>query len=64
MGGEWGRKMHNDLVDAVKWAKRHGIAIPDKIAIVGGSYGGYATLAGLTFDSPIAHGKIKNVDYI
>lgn len=46
---EWGRKMHDDLIDAVDWAIREKIAIPDKIAIYGGSYGGYATLVGLTF---------------
>ena len=46
---EWGRKMHDDLLDAVSWAVRNGIAAPDKVAIMGGSYGGYATLAGLTF---------------
>jgi dipeptidyl aminopeptidase/acylaminoacyl peptidase len=46
---EWGRKMHDDLLDAVDWAVREKIAIPDKVAIYGGSYGGYATLAGLTF---------------
>jgi dipeptidyl aminopeptidase/acylaminoacyl peptidase len=41
--------MHEDLIDAVKWAVDAGIAIPDKVAIYGGSYGGYATLVGLTF---------------
>jgi len=46
---EWGRKMHDDLLDAVDWAVREKIALPDKVAIYGGSYGGYATLAGLTF---------------
>ncbi|MDD1758714.1 MAG: S9 family peptidase, partial [Methanotrichaceae archaeon] len=46
---EWGGKMQNDLIDAVAWAIQQGIADPDKIAIMGGSYGGYATLAGLTF---------------
>jgi len=46
---EWGKKMHDDLIDAVDWAIDQGIAQPDKIAIMGGSYGGYATLAGLTF---------------
>jgi dipeptidyl aminopeptidase/acylaminoacyl peptidase len=46
---EWGGKMQNDLIDAVAWAVQQGIADPDKIAIMGGSYGGYATLAGLTF---------------
>jgi dipeptidyl aminopeptidase/acylaminoacyl peptidase len=46
---EWARNMHNDLLDAVDWAIREKIAQPDKIAIYGGSYGGYATLVGLTF---------------
>jgi dipeptidyl aminopeptidase/acylaminoacyl peptidase len=46
---EWGRKMHDDLLDAVSWAKKSGIATPERVAIIGGSYGGYATLAGLTF---------------
>ncbi len=46
---EFGGKMHDDLIDAVKWAVDSGIAIPDKVAIYGGSYGGYATLVGLTF---------------
>ena len=42
-------KMHDDLVDAVEWAVREGIARRDKVAITGASYGGYATLVGLTF---------------
>jgi len=46
---EWARNMHNDLLDAVDWAVKEKIAQPDKIAIYGGSYGGYATLVGLTF---------------
>lgn len=46
---QWGRKMHDDLIDAVEWAVASGIAPRDRIAIMGGSYGGYATLAGLTF---------------
>ena len=46
---EWGRKMHDDLIDAVDWAVAQGITARDKVAIMGGSYGGYATLAGLTF---------------
>jgi dipeptidyl aminopeptidase/acylaminoacyl peptidase len=46
--GEWGAAMHNDLLDAVDWAVKEEIADRDSIAIVGGSYGGYATLAGLT----------------
>jgi len=47
--GEWAGKMHDDLLDAVQWAIADKIAIPEKIAIMGGSYGGYATLVGLTF---------------
>jgi dipeptidyl aminopeptidase/acylaminoacyl peptidase len=46
---EWGRKMHDDLIDAVDWAVAQGITAREKVAIAGGSYGGYATLAGLTF---------------
>jgi len=46
---EWGGKMHNDLIDAVNWAVEQGYADPEKIAIYGGSYGGYAALVGATF---------------
>jgi len=46
---EWAGKMHDDLIDAVNWAVKEGIAEKEKIAIMGGSYGGYATLVGLTF---------------
>ena len=46
---EWGRNMHNDLVDAVQWAVDKGIADPKEVAIFGGSYGGYAALVGATF---------------
>ncbi|MEQ8169207.1 MAG: S9 family peptidase [Candidatus Eremiobacterota bacterium] len=46
---QWGNNMHNDLVDGVNWAIKEGIASPEKIAIYGGSYGGYAALAGATF---------------
>jgi dipeptidyl aminopeptidase/acylaminoacyl peptidase len=46
---EWGAKMHNDLIDAVNWAVQEGIADRERVAIMGGSYGGYATLVGLTF---------------
>jgi dipeptidyl aminopeptidase/acylaminoacyl peptidase len=46
---EWGRKMQDDLLDAVNWSIKERIADPRKVAIMGGSYGGYATLAGLTF---------------
>jgi dipeptidyl aminopeptidase/acylaminoacyl peptidase len=46
---QWGTTMHADLIDSVNWAIQAGIADPDKVAIMGGSYGGYAALAGLTF---------------
>jgi dipeptidyl aminopeptidase/acylaminoacyl peptidase len=46
---EWAGKMHNDLIDAVNWAVKQKIADKDKVAIMGGSYGGFATLVGLTF---------------
>lgn len=46
---EWAAAMHDDLLDAVDWAVREKIAEPDRVAIMGGSYGGYATLVGLTF---------------
>ncbi len=46
---EWAGKMHDDLIDAVQWAVDQKIADPKKVAIMGGSYGGYATLVGLTF---------------
>lgn len=46
---QWGQTMQDDITDAVKWAISEGIADKDRIAIYGGSYGGYATLAGLAF---------------
>lgn len=46
---EWGGKMHDDLIDAVNWIIKKGYADKNKIAIFGRSYGGYATLVGLTF---------------
>ncbi len=45
---EWGGAMHNDLVDAVHWAVDRGVADPTRLAIYGGSYGGYAALVGAT----------------
>lgn len=46
---EWAGKMHDDLIDAVTWAIREGVADKGRVAILGGSYGGYAALVGLTF---------------
>ncbi len=58
---EWGRAMQNDITDGVKWLIDEGIADPKKIAIYGGSYGGYATLAGLTFTPEL---YAAGVDYV
>lgn len=46
---QWAGAMHNDLLDAKYWAVEQSITTADKVAIMGGSYGGYATLVGLTF---------------
>lgn len=46
---QWGKKMQDDISDGVHWLINEGIAHPNRIAIYGGSYGGYATLAGITF---------------
>ena len=45
----WGTTMQDDLFDAIDWAVARGVTTPEKVAIMGGSYGGYATLAGLAF---------------
>ncbi len=46
---EWGAKMHDDLLDAVAWVVDQGYADPERVAVYGGSYGGYAALVGATF---------------
>jgi dipeptidyl aminopeptidase/acylaminoacyl peptidase len=46
---EWGRAMQDDLTDTVEWAKKNGFAANDQVCIYGGSYGGYAALAGAAF---------------
>ena len=46
---EWGGRMHDDLIDACNWAVKQGYADPKRIAIYGGSYGGYAALVGAAF---------------
>lgn len=58
---QWGLKMQDDITDGVKWLIEKGIADPDRIAIYGGSYGGYATLAGLTFTPDL---YACGVDYV
>ena len=51
--GEYGRKMQTDLSDGVAELDRRGVIDPKRVAIVGGSYGGYAALAGVTLQSGI-----------
>jgi dipeptidyl aminopeptidase/acylaminoacyl peptidase len=58
---EWGRAMQDDITDGVQWLIDEGIANPDYIAIYGGSYGGYATLAGVTFTPDL---YACGVDYV
>jgi len=58
---QWGRTMQNDISDGVKWLVDEGIADPKRVAIYGGSYGGYATLAGLTLSPDL---YAAGVDYV
>lgn len=58
---QWGRTMQDDISDGVKWLTDQGIADPERIAIYGGSYGGYATLAGLTLTPEL---YAAGVDYV
>jgi dipeptidyl aminopeptidase/acylaminoacyl peptidase len=58
---QWGRTMQDDITDGVKWLIDQGIADPERIAIYGGSYGGYATLAGLTLTPEL---YAAGVDYV
>jgi dipeptidyl aminopeptidase/acylaminoacyl peptidase len=58
---QWGKTMQDDITDGVKWLIDQGIADPDRVGIYGGSYGGYATLAGLTFTPDL---YACGVDYV
>ena len=58
---QWGKTMQDDITDGVNWLIENGIANPNKIAIYGASYGGYATLAGLTFTPDL---YACGVDYV
>jgi dipeptidyl aminopeptidase/acylaminoacyl peptidase len=58
---QWGKRMQDDLSDGVKWAIAQGIADPKRVGIYGGSYGGYATLAGLAFSPDL---YACGVDYV
>ncbi len=58
---QWGLAMQDDITDGVEWLIQKGIANPSRIAIYGGSYGGYATLAGVTFTPDL---YACGVDYV
>ncbi len=58
---QWGKSMQNDLSDGVMWLVEQGIADSKRVAIYGGSYGGYATLAGLTMTPDL---YACGVDYV
>ena len=58
---EWGKSMQDDITDGVNWLIDEAIAAPERIAIYGASYGGYATLAGLTFTPDL---YACGVDYV
>ena len=58
---EWGKTMQDDITDGVNWLVEEGIANPNRIAIYGASYGGYATLAGLAFTPDL---YACGVDYV
>lgn len=58
---QWGKKMQDDVTDGVEWLKKQGIADSTRIAIYGGSYGGYTTLAGVTFTPDL---YAAAVDYV
>ena len=58
---QWGKTMQDDITDGVNWLIAQGIADPERIAIYGGSYGGYATLAGLAFTPDL---YACGVDYV
>lgn len=58
---QWGKNMQDDITDGVNWLIREGIADPKRVGIYGGSYGGYATLAGVTFTPDL---YAAAVDYV
>ncbi|WP_188567894.1 S9 family peptidase [Undibacterium terreum] len=58
---QWGKTMQDDITDGVDWLIKQGIADPKRVAIYGGSYGGYATLAGVTYTPDL---YAAAVDYV
>jgi len=59
--GEWGRKMQDDITWGVKDLTRSGVSDPKRIGILGGSYGGYATLAGVAFTPDVYRAAVDIV---
>src|ERR1017187_3887405 len=58
---QWGRKMQDDLTWGVKYMVAEGIADPKRVGILGGSYGGYATLAGVAFTPDVYRAAVDIV---
>ncbi|MFO1447981.1 MAG: S9 family peptidase [Opitutaceae bacterium] len=58
---KWGLEMQNDLSDGIAWAVAQGIADPDRVVISGASYGGYATMAGLTYTPEL---YVAGINYV
>ncbi|KAG1532049.1 hypothetical protein G6F50_016373 [Rhizopus delemar] len=58
---QWGLSMQDDVTDATRWAIEQGVADKDRICIYGASYGGYATLAGVTYTPDL---YAAAVDYV
>ncbi len=58
---QWGKTMQDDITDGVQWLIKEGIADPKRVGIYGGSYGGYATLAGLVYTPDL---YAAGVDYV
>ncbi len=58
---QWGKTMQDDITDGVQWLIKESIADPKRVGIYGGSYGGYATLAGVTYTPDL---YAAAVDYV
>lgn len=66
---EWGQKIQDDISDGVAWLIARGFADPDRIGITGGSYGGYATLVGLTktpelYRAGAAYASVTDIEHM
>lgn len=59
--GQFAGSMHDDVIDAVRWAVEQGYADSERVGIIGGSYGGYAALVGVTFTPDVFAAA---VDYV